>query len=100
MAVGSGMPASNWANTRSSVAIRTRGKIEGESRRGLEDMDQENREQASFSDVNQRIADQFVRVLIERVRSQQEEQITTEVGHQEQEQRQPGERDEKLGTYR
>ena len=50
---------------------------------GLEDVQDEYRQQAKLRDVDQRIADELVRILIERVGPGEEEQIAGEVCDQE-----------------
>ena len=55
-------------------------------RDGLEDVQHEDREQAELGDVDERIADELVRVLVERVRAGDEEQIAGEMRDEEDEQ--------------
>ena len=65
------------------VTLGTSRVAAGDEADGLDDVKDEDGEQAHLGDVDERVANQFVRVLVERVRPGDEEQIAGEMSDQE-----------------
>ena len=61
------------------ITLGPRGVTAGDHADGLEDVEHEDGEQAELGDVDERVADQPVRILVERVRSGDEEKIAGEM---------------------
>ena len=67
---------------------------------GLEDVQQEDRDETQFGRNHQRVRDERVRVFVVFLAAEEEQQVAVQVKRKEADETQPGEGDEQFGAYR